>query len=78
MLDSLLYRKLKGLVGIAANEYIRKIKMRKAAEMLASGQYNVSETSWNVGIGSIVYFRQCFKEEYGISPSEYRKTAIMR
>lgn len=78
MSPSTLYRKLKGLVGISANEYIRKIKMRKAAEMLASGQYNVSETSWNVGIGSIVYFRQCFKEEYGISPSEYRKTAIMR
>lgn len=74
MSPSTLYRKLKGLIGISANEYIRKIKMRKAAEMLASGQYNVSETSWNVGIGSVIYFRQCFKEEYGVSPSEYRKS----
>ena len=74
MSPSTLYRKLKGLIGISANEYIRKIKMRKAAEMLASGQYNVSETSWNVGISSVIYFRQCFKEEYGVSPSEYRKS----
>ncbi len=75
MSPSTLYRKLKGLVGISANEYIRKIRMRKAATMLASGQYNVSETSWNVGISSMIYFRQCFKEEYGVSPSEYRKKA---
>lgn len=78
MSPSTLYRKLKGLVGISANEYIRKIKMRKAAEMLASGSYNVSETSWNVGISSMIYFRQCFKEEYGVSPSEYRKSHLSK
>lgn len=73
MSASTLYRKMKALVGISANEYIRKIRMRKAAEMLASGNFNVSETSWNIGINSLIYFRQCFKEEYGCSPSEYRK-----
>lgn len=78
MSPSTLYRKLKGLIGISANEYIRKIKMRKAAEMLASGRYNVSETSWNIGISSVIYFRQCFKEEYGVSPSEYRKSHLQK
>ncbi len=70
---STLYRKMKSLLGISANEYIRKIRMRKAAEMLASGNFNVSETAWNVGINSLIYFRQCFREEYGCSPSEYRR-----
>ena len=73
MSASTLYRKMKALLGISANEYIRKIRMRKAAEMLASGNFNVSETSWAIGINSLIYFRQCFKEEYGCSPSEYRK-----
>lgn len=70
---SSLYRKVKSLIGISANDYIRKIKMKKAAEMLISGNFNVSETAWNVGISSLAYFRQCFKEEYGCTPSEYRK-----
>ncbi len=72
---SSLYRKVKSLIGITANEYIRKVKMKKAAEMLASGEFNVSETAWNVGISSMAYFRQCFKEEYGCTPSEYKKRA---
>lgn len=67
------YRKMKGLVGMSAIEYIRKIKMRKAAEMLSSGNFNVSEAAWNVGISSMAYFRQCFKNEYGVTPSEFRK-----
>jgi len=59
MSSSSLYRKLKGLIGISAIEFIRKIKMRKAADMLASGNFNVSETAWNVGINSMIHFRQC-------------------
>lgn len=72
---SSLYRKVKSLIGISANDYIRKIKMKKAAEMLTSGNFNISETAWNVGISSLAYFRQCFKDEYGCTPSEYRKNA---
>lgn len=72
MSPSTLYRKLKALLGISAVAFIRKVKMRKAAEMLSSGNFNVSETAWNVGINSMIYFRQCFKDEYGISPSEFK------
>ena len=73
MSASTLYRKMKALTGISTNEYIRRIRMRKAGEMLASGNFNVSETAWNIGISSLIYFRQCFKEEYGCSPSEFRR-----
>ncbi len=75
MSASTLYRKMKALTGLSTNEFIRKIRMRKAAEMLSSGNFNVSETAWNIGINSLIYFRQCFKEEYGCSPSVYRKRA---
>ena len=73
MSPSTLYRKLKGLVGVSANEYIRKIRLRNASELLRSGKYNVSEVAWQVGMDSAIYFRQCFKDEYGVSPSEYKK-----
>lgn len=70
---SSLYRKLKSLTGVSANDYVRKIKLRKAAEMLSSGEFNVSETAWNIGISSFSYFRQIFKEEFGCTPSEFKK-----
>ena len=70
---SSLYRKVKSLTGVSANDYVRKIKLRKAAEMLSSGEFNVSETAWNIGISSFSYFRQIFKEEFGCTPSEFKK-----
>lgn len=69
---STLYRKIKGLTGISTNEYIRKRRLRKAAELLRSGRYKVFEVAWMVGMNSENYFRQCFRDEFGISPSEYR------
>lgn len=70
---STLYRKMKALTGMNTNEYIRKIRMLKAEELLLSGKYNISETANQIGINSMSYFRECFKEEFGMSPSEYLK-----
>lgn len=74
MSNSTLYRKLKSLSGLSANEFIRKIRMHKAEELLSKGGCNVSEAAWSVGISSIIYFRQCFKHEFGVLPSEYRRS----
>jgi signal transduction histidine kinase/ligand-binding sensor domain-containing protein/DNA-binding response OmpR family regulator len=73
MSHSTLYRKIKGLTGGSVNEFIRKVRMQKAEELLRSGQFTVSEVAFRVGIASMVYFRQCFKEEFGKNPSEYLK-----
>lgn len=73
MSHSTLYRKIKGLTDMSANEFIRKVKMRKGAELLRSNQYTISEISYMVGFSSVAYFRQCFKDEYGVSPSDYVK-----
>ncbi|MFT3752832.1 MAG: two-component regulator propeller domain-containing protein [Paludibacter sp.] len=73
MSHSTLYRKIKALTNISANELIRKIKIQNAERLLLTGKYSVSEISFLVGISSSSYFRQCFKEEFGLSPTEYFK-----
>jgi signal transduction histidine kinase/ligand-binding sensor domain-containing protein/DNA-binding response OmpR family regulator len=73
MSNSTLYRKVKALTGISTNEFVRKVKMNNAERLLLTGKYNISEVSFRVGMSSPVYFRQCFKEEFGLSPSEYLK-----
>jgi len=73
MSSSTLFRKVKALTGISTNEFIRKIKMKHAEKLLLTGRYTVSEISFKIGISSPVYFRQCFKEEFGVSPTEYLK-----
>jgi len=75
MSHSTLYRKLKALTGKNINQLVRKIRIQKAAELLRSGQYNVTEVSFMVGIHSPIYFRQCFKDEFGQLPSEYQKNS---
>lgn len=73
MSNSTLYRKMKALTGLSTNEYIRKIKMQYAERLLLEGKYNISEVAFKVGINSTVYFRQCFKDEFGMAPSDYLK-----
>ncbi|MDR2949705.1 MAG: response regulator [Prevotella sp.] len=73
MSHSTLYRKIKALSGMSANEFIRKVRIRNAEQLLLTGKYTISEISYMVGINSITYFRQCFKEEFGMVPSEYIK-----
>lgn len=73
MSHSTLYRKIKALTDLTANEFIRKIRIIRAEELLLTGKYTISEISFMVGINSISYFRQNFKDEFGLPPSEYIK-----
>lgn len=76
MSSSTLYRKMKSLTGLSANEYVRKIKMKHAEKLLLEGKYTVAEVSYEVGMSSVAYFRKCFKEEFGVPPSEYIKKIL--
>ena len=73
MSTSTLYRKIKGLTGISPNEYIRGLRLSKAAELLKTTDLTISQIGWQIGIGNTVYFRNCFKERYGMTPSAYRE-----
>lgn len=68
---STLYRKIKALTGMSGNELIRKIKLKNSLRLLIEEGYNVSEAAYSSGFNDLGYFRNCFKEEYGMLPSEY-------
>lgn len=73
MSHSTLYRKIKGVADMSANEFIRKIKMKNGLKLLQAGEHTISEISSMTGFSSVAYFRQCFKSEFGMAPSEYVK-----
>jgi len=68
-----LYGKIRELTGETPNKYIMQQRMRKAADMLLSGEYNVSDVCYKVGMEDTSYFNKCFKNYYGVSPSKYGK-----
>ncbi len=78
MSSSTLYRKVKAITGLSPNEYIRKTKMHIAEKLIIEGRLTMSEVSYKVGISSAAYFRQCFKEEFGMLPSEYIKRILKK
>jgi DNA-binding response OmpR family regulator len=67
------YRKVRGVTGYSPNEYIRIMRMKKAAELLKEGKYTVAEISYQVGINDPFYFSKCFKQQFGVSPSAFTK-----
>lgn len=69
-----LYRKLKALTGLSANQYIRTYRLNCAAAMLRSKKYMVTEVLYSVGFNNPSYFTKCFKKEFGMLPSEYLDT----
>lgn len=68
-----LYRKLKALVNLSANEFIRDYRLRRAAIMLSEGEYNISEIIFKTGFSNHSYFTRCFKKKYNKSPKEFAK-----
>ena len=70
MSRSTLNRKLKSLLDISTNDLIRQYRLQKAASLLYSGM-DITTAVYKVGFSSPSYFSQCFKEQYGITPSDY-------
>lgn len=66
-----LHRKLKSLTGQSTTEFIRSIRLKRAAQLLESGHLTALEVMYEVGIESSSYFSKAFKKQYGIPPTEY-------
>lgn len=66
-----LHRKMKELTGQTPHDFIRNIRMKKAASLLASGGMNVSEVMYACGFSNAASFSTVFKKMYGMSPREY-------
>lgn len=69
---TIFYKKVRGTTGYTPNEYIRVIRLRKAAELLKEGEKNVSEVAYAVGFDNPYYSSKYFKEQFGMPPSQYR------
>ena len=74
MSHSTLYRKVKAVTGMTVNGLVRKIRVREAEKLLLERRHTISAIAMMVGINSPVNFRQSFREEFGLSPSDYLKS----
>jgi ligand-binding sensor domain-containing protein/signal transduction histidine kinase/DNA-binding response OmpR family regulator len=70
------YRKIKALTNQTAVEFIRTIKLKRAASLLAQKKLSVKEIRYMVGFEDADYFRTCFKEQFGVTPSEYTQSDL--
>lgn len=66
-----LYKKLLALTGKSPLDFIKTIRLKRAAQLLEKSQYNISEVAYEVGFNNPKYFARTFKKEFGVLPSEY-------
>jgi DNA-binding response OmpR family regulator/anti-sigma regulatory factor (Ser/Thr protein kinase) len=71
---SQLHRKIRALTGMPPTHYIRRIRLQRAREMLHRNAGTVSEIAYSVGFGSPKFFTECFREQFGVPPSQMKKT----
>lgn len=67
------YRRLKLLTNSTPSDFIRSIRMKKAALLLQQQEFNISEVMYMVGFSNTSYFSKCFKSEFGFTPMQYRE-----
>jgi len=68
-----LYRKLKGITGNTVHEFITKVKMNKAEELLRNSDLSISQIAYKLGFSEPSNFSRTFSKHFGCSPSQYLK-----
>ena len=71
MSRSTLSRKLKVLTGLTPLDFVRNIKLKHACTLLKT-RMGVAEVAYSIGLSSPKYFSKCFKEAFGVTPSDYQ------
>jgi DNA-binding response OmpR family regulator len=69
---SYLYAKVKALTDLPVNEFVKAIRLKRAAILLTKGQLHVNEVAYKVGFNDRYYFSKCFLKHFGVSPSQYQ------
>lgn len=67
-----MFYKIKSLTGFAPVEFIRDIRLKRAAQLISDSQLLIKEVSYMTGFSDLKYFGKCFKLKFGVSPLEYR------
>ena len=70
---TIFYRKLKSIIGLTPVDFIREVRIKRAAQLIDSGEYNFSQVAYMTGFNDPKYFSKCFKKVVGITPSEYKE-----
>ena len=65
-----LYRKVKAISGSSPVELLRTARLNRGYQLLIKGDKTISEVAYEVGFTAPSYFTKCFKDEFGISPSD--------
>ncbi|RZK58679.1 MAG: response regulator, partial [Hymenobacter sp.] len=73
MSQSVFYRRIKSITGQTAVEFIRDVRLKRAAQLLAQTTMRISEIAFEVGIEDAKYFRKAFQKIYSLTPSDYAK-----
>lgn len=68
-----LYRKIHSLTGLSSVQFIRSIRLKRAAQILLQDNSSVSDVMYQVGFSNLSYFSRLFKEEFGCMPKEYAR-----
>ena len=71
MSRSVLHTKIQSITGSSPMDFLRDIRLRKAAKLLGANSYNVMQVSYMVGFTDSRYFSTCFKKKFGMTPREY-------
>lgn len=71
---SVFFKKLKTLTGLAPIEFIKEMRVKRAAQLIETGDYNMTQIAYMVGINDPRYFSKCFKQRFGMTPTEYRES----
>lgn len=67
------YGKIKSLLGVSPSDFLRRIRMQRAEQLISETSLTFSEIAFSVGFSDPKYFTKCFKKDTGLTPSEYRK-----
>jgi signal transduction histidine kinase/ligand-binding sensor domain-containing protein/DNA-binding response OmpR family regulator len=66
-----MYRKMAALTDLTLREFVKSIRLKRAAQLLTQNKMNVSDVAFAVGFKYLSHFRKCFRQEFGMNASEY-------
>ena len=55
-------------------EFLKDIRMKRAAQLIETEEYNMAQIAYMVGLNDSHYFSKCFKQQYGMTPTEYKES----
>lgn len=75
---SVFFKKLKMLTGLAPIEFIKEMRINRAAQLIETGEFNMTQIAYMVGINDPRYFSKCFKQKFNMTPTEYRDKVLKK